>query len=361
MRQRYVLLLIIALLLLMGCEHKDLYVPEYSLRRVRVDFDFTDVKCQPAEMRVFFCRVQDNGSYGAITRADLPASGGYIDLLPGNYRVVAYNVDTENVLEQQGESLDDFQLTTRSYMVEEISLADFRQQREASQAEGTSSSSASHNVQRRNRSLFGAHVPVNQEEDWYMLYDAPEWTCCCPSVDYHLAAAVKKTGTSLLSESSVDRLVLHAVSAVRTIEIEVKGIQGVKWADLVMGTLSGVASSVRITDGHPSSQEGMVSFSLRVDKERGVLESSFFVWGFYPEDRMDVRQCLNIYLWANTGNYYMSKDVSDLLQQAEKDGALSVVINMESDLNLMDAAQGNSGFRPSLGGWEEEGYSLPLW
>lgn len=335
------------ILFMSSCDHKELYVQSMELVQTRVDFDFSQVDSVPKAMRVLFYPISYDNSIGRPVKFDLSSNGGYVSLTPGYYNVLAYNVDAENVLEISDESYNDFNLSTRSY---EVELG------EDEQTVTTDSTGTAH--ARRVRSLFGSRVPKAEDEGEYLLYDTPDWTCCCRFTQFHVDA---QNVTQTITRAGQPSLVLQANEAVYTIEVVIEGIEGIEWTGMVRGTLSGVPNSRQVAAAQPSSDLGMVAFSGSVDREREIITARFYVWGYYPPDDADARQYLNIYIWSNSGNYFISQDVSDQLRDAGGDDQHRVTVQVTSDLTLMDAAEGNSGFDPQVGEWAEQHTDLNLW
>lgn len=330
------------LLLFTSCDHKPLYIENYVQYRVRVDFDYSQVRQMPGTMRVFFYPTgqQSQQSY----KFDLDATGGVVTLPAGDYHVVAYNVDAPNVLEQSSEEYEGFGLTTACHEIEVTMVKN---------EEG---------VKVPRRSLFGSKLPIAAEEEPYVtMYESPDWTCRCHVSQFRVEPIYATTDNEELEVSSsiTSSLLLKAEEAVKTLEFEVTGIEGVKWASLIRGTISGVPAYLHAASGLPSEEIGLVTFTAKVDEERGVIIGSTNVWGFYPEDQ-DARQFIDIYIWSNAGNFYLTQDVTEHMKNGQHSDSQLIILQLSSDLDLMDAAQGNSGFKPSINEWEEHNSNIQL-
>lgn len=320
---------------LVSCDHKELKIPVNELSQVRVNFDYTDVEQTPKAMRVlFFPTRSDHSPY----KFDIPDSGGYVRLPAGDYQVIAYNVDTETVIENDDDNYGNFSLTTQSYDVE-ITNED-----ESDKHSGISMA----------RSLFGANVPKGRDEGKFLLYDSPEWTCIC-----HADAFNVETSNSS-SPDKTKTLTLHATTAVCVVDLIAEGIEGVEYATMVRGTLSGIAAGRFVADDCPTSDPGMVSFVANVDREEKVIKARFYVWDFQPIDNPDVKQYLNLYIWSNTGNYYMSADVTDVMNGAGIAELTLANVRLKLQLTIMEVDEGNSGFKPQLDEWEEQNSEIKL-
>ena len=209
------------LLLFTSCDHKPLYIENYVQYRVRVDFDYSQVRQMPGTMRVFFYPTgqQSQQSY----KFDLDATGGVVTLPAGDYHVVAYNVDAPNVLEQSSEEYEGFGLTTACHEIEVTMVKN---------EEG---------VKVPRRSLFGSKLPIAAEEEPYVtMYESPDWTCRCHVSQFRVEPIYATTDNEELEVSSsiTSSLLLKAEEAVKTLEFEVTGIS--------TGVPSGLAIKPRI-------------------------------------------------------------------------------------------------------------------
>ena len=306
--------------------------------QVQVSFDFDQTGQTPAAMRVYFYPLDGNTTSQPL-RFDLPPSGGMVQLAAGDYRVLAYNVDAQNILEQDDDTYDLFQLTTQHYEVEVVEQDDSQGNRAP------------------RRQLFGSNLPVGADEHLdYSLYDAPNWTCVCRQELFRVEPP--KVGNISVSSASLD---LQAVTAVKQLEFELSGIKGVKNATLIRCTISGIPSGYQMATGQPVNDLGLMTFSAHVDEEREVIVGSMSVWGFCPPDDPDARQYLNIYIWTNGGNYYVSQDVSEQMRNGETSSLQRVLIQLNSEgIDLTNADAGDSGFKPSVGDWEEHNSNIQL-
>ncbi len=339
-------------MLLISCDHKDLYTQDYELLPVRVDFDYTDVEQTPKAMRVLF---YPSNAAASPYKFDLSGEGGYVRIPAGNYQVLAYNVDTENVFEAFDDNYDNFTLTTQSYVVE-------NNDEETDEEKGPSNS----------RSLFGSRVPKGRGEGDFLLYDAPEWTCVCRNTGFVVKSdavivttrgeggddtgesAEEPAGDDPVQPTVERSLRLQASTAVCVVNLMVDGIEGVEFATMVRGTLSGIAAGKYVAAGTPSEEPGMVSFVGNVDRDEKLIRARFFVWDYAPADNGESRQYMNLYIWSNTGNYYMSADVTDVLQAASDTHVVDVTVRLKLELTIMEVDEGNSGFRPGVSEWNEE-------
>lgn len=343
------ILLTLGLLLLTSCNHKELYIENFDQYQVRVEFNFEQTSDVPTTMRVVFYPIGEL-AWHQPWLFDVNATGGYVQLPAGDYRVLAYNVDAMNIIEYERENYDNFSLSTSRYEIE------------------VKEDEANASKRRSYRRLFGSYVPVGEGEVVsYPLYDSPDWTCTCRQETFHLEPQYgtiddyKNEQTHETSKDIRTLLTLTAEDAVKHLEFELTGIEGAKWASVVRGTISGIPTSYNMASGQPSGELGLMTFAARVDEDNEAIVGTMNVWGFYPTDDSDAHQYLNIYIWAQNGNHYVSQDVTVQMEGGQDSNTQRLVIHLNSQgIDLNDDGNGDSGFKPSVGTWEEQSTNIKL-
>ena len=341
------LLLALMMLLSSGCDHKELYMIDSRLVKVRVDFDFDRLPQKATAMRVLFYPIRENGTTGSPFVFDVSGAGGYVNVPEGDFKVLAYNVDNENIIELLESDFLNFTLTTASRVVETETI----HEENASFTRGSR--------------LFGTLLPRGDHEGDFLLYDEPDYTCRCYTEFFHVDQTISVvTGPDGDGKEAVATapLLMTAEPAVCTLEFDVKGITGLKRANYVRATLSGVAASYLVSGGRPTSDAGMVAFECKIDKENNLVLGKVYLWGYKPYGDTDTRQFLNIYIWASGGNFYSINEVTEELSDAVDEGAETkhYSFDITLDLDITQGVVGNSGFVPSVGDWDEEVKDIAL-
>ncbi len=324
---------------LTACNHKDLYMEvDNTSMSVAVHFDYSQATDEPSAMRVVFYPIE--GSSRLPIRFDLGASGGIVQLPVGAYRVLAFSVGTQNILEYQDDDYDAFYLST---LRQEITISDH-------------SDKAGHRSIRR--LLFGNNLPIGEDErPDYPLYETPDWTCVARQDHFQ----VKPLTTEQGADHVTTELSLSVVDAVKHLEFEVTGVKGVKYATLLRGTISGIPTAYQMSTGQSVGELGLMTFAASVDVEREVIVGTMNIWGFFPADDPEAHQYLNVYLWTNVGNFYVSQDVTDQMKAGQDASLQRITLHVESEgIDLTDAGAGDSGFKPSVGEWDEHSSSIQL-
>ena len=318
------------------------------LVKVWVDFDFDKLEKSPTAMRVLFYPIYDNATTGTPYVFDIAGTGGYANVPEGDFKVLAYNVDTENILEFNENYFDLFTLSTHCSDVEEV--VEPSESREYSFA----------------RSIFGSRLPRSQEEGAFLLYEEPEYTCRCYKPLFHvdptISVVTDNYGNTEKQAISKDKLTMVAETAVCTLKFDIKGIEGLVRANYVRATLSGISASYQMGEGRCSDEEGMVAFECKIDVPNDVVHGKVYVWGYKPYNKPDSRQFLNIYVWAAGGNFYITNDITDELTEAVREAEINKEFEFElsTELDITQGVVGNSGFEPSVGEWDEETTDIAL-
>lgn len=342
-------LLAVLMMTMASCEHKDLYMVDSKLVKLWVDFDYSRMPSQASAMRVLFYPITGRTT-GAPYVFDVSGTGGYVNVPEGDFKVLAYNVDNENIIEVGESEFPNFMLTTVSTEVET---------RDVPSSERTASFS-------RTMTLFGQALPRSDEEDDFLLYDEPDYTCRCFTEFFHVDQTISvisgPDGTTGKEAVATTPLTMTAEPATCTLEFDIKGIEGVQRANYVRATLSGISASYLMSEGRATAEKGMVAFECKIDKDNNLIHGRVYLWGYKPYGDSDTRQFLNIYIWASGGNFYSINDITDILTEAVDQEEQSKYFNFDItiDLDITQGVVGNSGFVPSIGEWDEETHDIAL-
>lgn len=108
-RYMYLLLLSSLLMILVGCEFRDV-LDDYPVSGVEIKLNWTGVTDKlPETMRVIFYPKNEEGRR---IESYLPPAGGEVKVPPGRYAVVIYNYNTESVLIRGDESYETIEAYT---------------------------------------------------------------------------------------------------------------------------------------------------------------------------------------------------------------------------------------------------------
>ena len=335
LRQGILPAILLCLLLFTSCKHKDLLYEDNSLIEVHLNFNYDVTAHSPEAMRVFFYPSETNAQ---PFKFDVSGTGGYIRLPQGTYNVLAYNVDTENVIEVESDYWDTFMLTTPGEDVEE--------------EEVTNEESSTRMIF---RTVLGNKLPKGEHEATFRYHDAPEWTCVARA--YQVEVPLKKEHEDVSTDNTNKNAILTLTPepVVYTVNVTINGVEGLSRVATARGTLSGVSAGMYPGLGHSSSEACFVLFNTRVSQANGVITGQFYVWDPRPFGDEDTHQYLNVYIWANSGNFYVSADITEQIKEAAKVGKTDATIDLSltTEMDLTQGATGDSGFEPSVNNWEQ--------
>lgn len=291
------------LLMLCGCRHKELCYDHPHSREVEVRFHW-GYDVQPAKaMRVLCYPLSHSRSepYGF----DIGNSrGGLIDLPAGAYEVLAYSLDTENIIIEGESDAKLLQAYTR-----ELTWA-------------------------RSRRGSRDALPIR-------TVDAP---------DYMARAYVPQT----LIRSTAERqyIDLYPEEAVCRFTLEVHGIRGLSFVRQSRVSLSHVAPSLFLKDMRLDGLASEALFDTRLEGD--VLRGQFNIFGLFPLDTKAPKYELTLFFITADKNVYATYDVSEQIKEAQRaQGHIRHVhLVLSVDIQIAKPIGNGGGFRPEVDDWQ---------
>lgn len=290
-------------LMLLGCKHKELCYEHPHSKVVEVRFHWKeDVQIAKA-MRVLCYPIGKEKAepYGF----DIGNSqGGIINLPAGKYKVLAYNLDTENVVVE-----GDQQLSLLHAYTNELVWARSRR--------SGRSGSALHTV------------------------DAPDYMTRAYEDQVEVISSLEHQYIDLYPEEAVCRFTL-----------EVHGIKGLPFVRQSRVSLSHIAPTLFL---HEMRLEGKSSEALFETKIEGnVLTGAFNIFGLLPLDDNTPRYELTLFFRTEEKNIYVTYDVSEqILAVKPKQGHIRHVhLILKVDVEIAKPIGNGGGFRPDVDDWQ---------
>ena len=338
LRQGILPIILLCLLLFTSCNHKEIYHEDFARHRVYIHFDYKQVEKEASSVRVLFYPLEGISKSPFVF--DLDGNGGIVPIPNGKYHILAYNVDTENIIELEENNIDAFELTTPSYEVEEGVM-------ESDNAQAA-------------RLLAGQMLPKGDGEGSFLQYDIPDYTMRSRYNNFKFEYHGEQYSDISLEDIAAE-VTLLMEPAVYKVNLVIKGLIGMERLTYARGTLSGVASSYYMGEGVPSEKAGLVVFHAQPYPADSVMRASFYVWAPYPKGNENVRQFLNLYYWALGANFYSSTELTDALRNANY-GPSGMTLNVEltTDIDMTQGTYegGNSGFQPNVDDWGNENHNI---
>ena len=182
-------------------------------------------------------------------------------------------------------------------------------------------------------------------------YEAPGPIIYTP--DHLLVARERVEIPPFSAENRVITLKTMASTVVETYGFQVVNISGIEYVASAEAFVTNQARSTFFGRGEKSTEPATIYFPVEVDRERGVLSTSFNTFGKLPGES---RSYLHILLRDTSGNEYkMSVDITDQFEKTDR----QIVIGEPLDIPKPESSEGG-GIAPTVENWEEENHDVPI-
>ncbi len=322
---RYLLVMVITTLCLVSCDYKELCYDHNHYTTTRVMFDWKKIPDADVKgMTVLFYNL-DKPDTEPIRYDFNGMTGGSAQLTPGNYRILAYNYDTETILYRGNDDYQTLEAYTRNSSIEE----------------GTE--------------LTRSEMPraTGTEEEAVILE---------PDILY---GATSSEVTIPYNDSS--EVTLYPERRYKTITITIDNVPNLNYTGTFGGSLSGLAGSVMMASGTLS--DICVTQAFKATKVgTQSLRMEFRIFGHCPHaiEGTSNQHKLTIYaVLADNSKWYYTVDLTDKIHEAEqkqieehKDdpeyeiGSEDISITLEEGVPIPKPIVNGSGFQPSVDGWQ---------
>ncbi len=319
-------------LLLASCEHKELCYTHPHEVRIRVDFDWIDAPdANPEGMCVFFYSMTD----GSSRRFDFSGlHGGYISILPGKYRVMCYNNDTETVLFHNTDDYDRHGVYTRQGEIDEVFSG--------------------------NASRNGTPRAEGTEKEKLIVCPEMMWGCTAINV------VVDEAGIEYICEpetpgynkpATVDEYVimLYPHELVCTYTYEIRNVKNLSHMSQFAATLSGMAGQMNFDKEYLTSTPSTLMFDgNRYDDT--TITGKFYTFGHSLESEALHRMTIFVILDNGEGKVFGldSKtnerfNVTEQVHNAPNRRRVHLIID---GLDIPQPISNGSGFSPTIDDWD---------
>lgn len=312
----HMLLLLITCLAFASCEYKDLCYDHNHWVNVRVVFDWSQCEeADPKGMTVLFYNQEVPES--EPVRYDLTGrDGGMVRLIPGVYRAVAYNYDTETILYQEMDDLNTLEAYTRVSSIEE----------------GTQLTRS------------GMPRAVSTEQEQVILEPDALW------------GSVSEPFTLVLSDESVT-ITLQPTPRTIKVDIEIYNVPNLNYTGQFGGALSGISPGVMMADGSLAEGKATQAFTCQV-VDGNKLQMSVRIFGHCPhrDDGELEQHLLTIYaILADGSQWYYTVDVTAQMHDWTQPPYNEEEIHIYLDgLPVPKPIVNGSGLQPTIDGWKGE-------
>ena len=300
--------LIVAFVLTLSCDHKELLYDVDWTVALNVNFDWSKAPtANPEGMSVYMFDLDKPGT--RPERYDLIGkNGGRIKIVPGNYSFVCINNDVENILFRNDRSFDDYSIYTRNITME-----------------------SGMNINSRFSTLTRAELP--SADDKFIMSPDSCWTGTVRNVE--------------VVKDELDRSITFVPEiSVVTIDVIITDALNIRYSTEFGGTLDNMSSSFRLSDRTVGTTPVYHSFPIYSDGG-STLTSSFTVFGYDPVTMRN--HSLTVYAKLPDGREWSKKfDVTDQILNAPDQK--HIVIRL-SGLEVPKPIVNGSGFRPKVDDW----------
>lgn len=305
-------------MLALSCKHKELCYDHRHTGNLSVVFDWS--KAPDASVKGMYIYLYPT-SGGAMQQFYLPKEGGTIEVPYGSYRALSINSDTEATLVRGESDWDSFELHTR----------------EAATLEGMTSMSISGDVPKAEGAEEQRTVLTPDQ-----MYSVREETVVVKEVE------------------EAQTIVLTPEEVTCVYNYEIRNVKNLQYVSDVSGTMSGLSPSYFVGRDELHTESVTVPFSTQSDGT-STLSGSFVAFGCTEGlSKADAGHQMVIYSVMSDGSkYYYTYDVTDQVHAAENPRRVNIVLD-GLEFSQPVGGDGDGGFQPSVGDWENEEVILPM-
>lgn len=298
--------ILVSLLLLTSCEHKELCYRHPHTTKVRVEFDWRNAPdADPEGMCVFF--YPENG--GDPVRFDFGGKqGGEIDVVVGGYRLIAYNNDNEAVRFGGQSSFDTHYGYTREGSLFEPILGNGFATTSVPRAEGS-------------------------EEEKVVITPDMIWGCTALDVVISESGSCGYTcvtdelgGRPIRIEGTEKVITLYPCELLCHYSYEIRNVENLSSVSKMSTTLSGMSGSMVMSTGELGTECVTLPLEARANYNPDTITGEFFTFGHHPENPQ--LHNLVLYVWLNDGHkYYYTFDLTDQVHTAPDPRRVHLIVD----------------------------------
>ncbi len=326
MRRIFSIVVLLCIVLMTSCTHKELCLHHPHDIKVRVDFDWVDApEADPAGMCVFFYPADG----GTPLRYDFKGmSGGQIEITVGRYMVICYNNDTEAVLFSGKNDFCCHEAYTREGNIFEPVFGN-------GYAPPTNRSTEDERVVITPDMMWGSKATEVEVTDFGVCY-----TCTTAKGDTEMTS----------NDEYVITLYPTELTCIYTYEI--RNVKNLKHATQMCATISGMAGGINFSTHDLRTECVTLPLESSFDKV-STITGRFITFGHH-EDTPDPHR-MNLYVWMDDGQKYLFGtegdrfDVTEQVHNAPDKRRVHLVID---GLDLPQPIENGHGFRPSVDDWD---------
>lgn len=287
-----------------SCTQKMLDEAPRRTARVHIDFDWTDAECDsPHNMSVYFYPA--DGQNLPVQRFDLGGAGGDIDIVPGTYRLLGYNSDSDAALLRGHENFETHEIYTRRCGVLEP--------------------------------VVGVSDRTDADDHPSVLCPDPMWSCWA-------SATVTDSTRIVLAPHS--RCSLYIIKMT-----DIENLDGVSAMCVSVGALAGSAFMGHDSTGAQCATLSTTAMPVNETEAYGEM----YTFGHNPANQLP--HVLTVYAWMADGS--MERHKFDVSAQIDTVPASRRIVTIAvSGLKFSEVSGNDSGLNPRIDDWDNEDRDL---
>lgn len=315
--------LLLLTLTLLSCERIPLYEREtgvYLKINIRVNTQITTPgntragEVKPEKMQVNFYDVE---THALVSKFYVAPEGGFIDIGPGLYDVIIYNIDTEQTHVVNGNS-------SRGQV---YAYTDFE----------TTEMPANWRSANNNTTPDGAYI-IREPDHLYVA---------------------RMERVHIPERSTQDQTVelyAEASSLLETYTFRATNITNIKDANVIKAYITGQVRGRYLWDNHYPAEAVAITFNCQVNQASNEINTVFNTFGKFPN------AVNTVYLHLFVGSSYDKgrEYVFDVTNQFDDPDNTSHQIIVSEEINVPEAGSGNGGFLPNIKDWESENEDIDI-
>lgn len=319
-------ILLLLLILICSCTHKDLCTHHPHDINVRVNFDWVGApEADPEGMCVLFYPVDG----GQPRRYDLKGTeGGKINITVGEYIVMCYNNDTEGVLFRNPNDFCCHEAYTREGNIFESIYGN------------------------------GSADPQRKGTDPERVVICPDmmWGSVATEVDItddgicYTCTTTRGADQRMVLEEHVITLYPAELTCIYTYEI--RNVKNLKHATQMCATISGMSGGINLSTQELNLENITLPLESSFDKV-STITGRFITFGHHEDN--DAPHRMELYVWMDDGQKLVygtngeKFDITDQIHNAPDRHRVHIVID---GLDLPQPIENGNGFKPSVDDWD---------
>lgn len=350
------LAIVAAMLVFTSCDHKELCWHHPHYQSLRIVFDWRDAPtASPEGMCVYLFPIEDDNHFTSedggmeITRPDYyrfdfnNTRGGVVDgILPGKYRIITYNNDTDGVL-FSGTGWETHKGFTREGSLLEPIYGNVANR--APMAPGADDQ----RVVICPDAMWGTSVTTVEVSEQGVKYE---------HYPFDPDANMDKT-QPITSTERVITLYPHLLTCFY--DYEIRNVSNLENSVQMCASLSGMASELTFSSEELGRELVTIPFPAAPDMSTRRIIGNFVTWGHHELNPQPHYLILYVWMKGEPRGWYFTFDVTDQVHAAPDRHYVHLVVdNLDLPVIINPGEEGEDAFEPSVDDWFQENHVVPM-